>query len=157
MQEWRTGVEDIGEKVLRLVEIFTEDVNNPPSTPTPSTSTSPPPAKPYLIQTSSLWSSIDSLSQTSSSTEQEAIIRLWKRDREMMDDAVEEFKELGVEEDEGVDVDDEGENDGGGVDEEGGEWAELERELNGSTERMTAEERARIKSVSRVPARISNI
>lgn len=145
-QEWRKGVENVAEQVQHLLETLIADAEAPAtntSTSVASSSTAKPPPKPYLIATSATWEAIDQLLQNASSSEKSAIKSVWKQDQAYMTDAYTEFKEL-LEEDEGIGGEEEN-------DEEDDEWAALERELGGSTETMTEEERARITGVSNSP------
>jgi hypothetical protein len=143
IQEWRRGVDDIGECLQNLVQILLEDSEKPRAeeVPVASSSTSKAPPKPYLMATSATWTSIDKMAKSASSTEKEAIKKAWKSDRECLDDAYNEFKDL-LEEDEGVGLEEELDGDD--------EWAELERELAGNTQNMTEIERDRVKNVSLV-------
>lgn len=163
--EWAKEVGELGEEIGSLFSIFVEDAraledpsssltsSSSPTTTTTTTSKAPP--KPYLIQTKHIWTHIDHLILNISSSEPQALLKLWKSDQGCIKDAFEEYKEL-LEIDEGVgksvDGDDDDDDDGQG-DEEGeqvdDEWADLERELQGGDqEEMTPDERDRIASVS---------
>lgn len=154
-KEWARGVEQIGSGLQRLCEIFVADIQarskNPGETrsaqskATTSTCSQNPP-EPYLVQTSSLWTQIDSLLTNSSPTELAAVQKILLADRECMDDGMREFKEI-LEEDEGVGKEEE---DHAEVEEEG-EWGDLERELGGSGgESMSEQERERVKKVRNI-------
>jgi hypothetical protein len=140
-QEWRKGVDGIGEHILKLLDVFIEDLKTSDSdvAAMAKASSSKPGPKPFLVATSAIWSAIDLMLSKSSSSERQALKQVWRYDRECMDDAFAEFKEM-LEVDEGVGEDE----DLGGDD----EWAELERNLAGGTDNMTEEERERVRSVS---------
>lgn len=140
-QEWRKGVDGIGEHILKLLDVFIDDLKTSSDdvAAMAKASSSKPGPKPFLVATSAIWSAIDLMLSKSSSSERQALKQVWRYDRECMDDAFAEFKEM-LEVDEGVGEDE----DLGGDD----EWAELERNLAGGTDNMTEEERERVRSVS---------
>ena len=140
-QEWRKDVAAIGEHILALLDVFMGDLkaSNDDAAAMAKASSSKTGPKPFLLATSAIWSAIDSMLSRASSDERKALKKVWQYDRECMDDAFAEFKEL-LEVDEGVGKDE----DFGGDD----EWADLERDLAGATDNMTEEERERAKGVS---------
>lgn len=164
--EWAKEVGELGEAIGSLFSIFIEDaraLENPSSssstsslsTTSPTTTSSKAPPKPYLIQTKQIWTHIDHLILNISSSEPQALIKLWRSDQGCIKDAFEEYKEL-LEIDEGVGKSVDGDDDDGEEEERDeedeqvdDEWADLERELQGGDqEEMTPDERDRIASVS---------
>jgi hypothetical protein len=135
IQEWRQDVVEVTERLDNYCKALIAHCDNPQPEPSASSSTQTP--APYLVQTSSVWASIDQMLRSSSADESSAIKRSWKQDRECMEDAMGEFKDL-LEEDEGV-----GEEETFNQD---NEWAELERELNGGGD-LDEAEMQRVKKV----------
>ena len=136
IQEWRQDVGEIANRLDKYCKALIAHCDNPPAKPPADSSTSPP-APPYLLQTSSVWESIDNMLRSSSSDEPSAIKKSWQQDRDCMDDAMGEFKDL-LEDDEGVGAEETFNQDN--------EWAELERELNGGGD-LDEAEMQRVKKV----------
>lgn len=139
IQEWRQDIVEVTERLDNYCKALISHCDNPQPQPSASSSTQTP--APYLVQTSSVWESIDEMLRSSSADESSAIKKSWKQDRECMEDAMGEFKDL-LEEDEGV-----GEEETFNQD---NEWAELERELNGGGD-LDEAEMQRVKKVRPSP------
>lgn len=141
VQEWRQDVAEIADRLDKYCKALVAHCDNPAPATASSSSTPPAPA-PYLVQTSSVWGALDNMLKSSSKDEPSAIKRSWKQDRECMDDAMGEFKDL-LEEDEGF-----GEEETFNQD---NEWADLERELNGGGD-LSEVEMQRVKKVRNAPS-----
>ncbi|GHJ88160.1 hypothetical protein NliqN6_4562 [Naganishia liquefaciens] len=128
IQEWRQDVAEIADRLDKYCKTLIAHCDNPQPQSSAGPSTQSP--APYLVNTSSVWESIDHMIRTSSADEPTAIKKSWQQDRECMDDAFGEFKDL-LEDDEGV-----GEEETFNQD---NEWAELEKELNGGGDLDEAE------------------
>ncbi|KAI5449169.1 hypothetical protein NCC49_005255 [Naganishia albida] len=138
VQEWRQDVVEVADRLDKYCKALVAHCDNPP--PIASSSSAPPAPAPYLVQTSSVWAAIDKMLKSSSRDEPSAIKKSWKQDRECMDDAMGEFKDL-LEEDEGVGEDETFNQDS--------EWAELERELNGGGD-LSEVEMQRVKKLDTI-------
>lgn len=100
---------------------------------------------PYLAHTGMVWAAIDQM-KGPSRTENQAVIKRWEGQKEIVKDAWTEFKEF-VEDQEGDEEDEDDFDDGGEDDDD--EWGVLERGMTGG--KMSAEEKSRAEAVSLRP------
>jgi hypothetical protein len=144
VDEWREGVESIGNEINRLIAVLKEGTRGSSK----SAGGSGMDENPYLAHTGMVWGAIDNL-RNMSRTENQAVIKKWEGQKEIVKDAWTEFKEF-LEEQEEEDSEDEGEDvDSGldGVDEdEDDEWGDLEKAMAGG--KMNPEERSRAEAVN---------
>lgn len=145
VDEWREGVESVGQELGRLIETLRDGVKDGKG----QISTDD---NPYLAHTGMVWDAIDRLADLSW-TEVDAVQKRFKAQRAIVSDAWSEFKEYLEEEEQDDDEDeDEEEEDGDGLDDlddedDDDEWGELERAMGGS--KMSHEERQTAEAVSR--------
>jgi hypothetical protein len=102
---------------------------------------------PYLAHTGLVWAAIDRMKGLSR-TENEAVIKRWEGQKEIVKDAWTEFKEF-LEDQEGDEDDDDDDDFGDGGEDEDDEWGVLERGMAGG--KMSAEEKSRAEAVSPTP------
>jgi hypothetical protein len=133
VDEWREGAENIGSEIERLLGILKDHQHE----------TSTVDENPYLAHTGLVWAAIDRMKGLSR-TENEAVIKRWEGQKEIVKDAWTEFKEFLVDQ-EGEDEDDEDHFGDEGEDEDD-EWGVLERGMAGG--KMSAEEKSRAEAVS---------
>ena len=133
VDEWREGAENIGSEIERLLGILKDHQRE----------TSTVDENPYLAHTGLVWAAIDRMKGLSR-TENEAVIKRWEGQKEIVKDAWTEFKEF-LEDQEGEDEDDEDDFGDEGEDEDD-EWGVLERGMAGG--KMSAEEKSRAEAVS---------
>jgi hypothetical protein len=133
VDEWREGAENIGSEIERLLGILKDHQHE----------TSTVDENPYLAHTGLVWAAIDRMKGLSR-TENEAVIKRWEGQKEIVKDAWTEFKEF-LEDQEGDDDEDEDDFGDEGEDEDD-EWGVLERGMAGG--KMSAEEKSRAEAVS---------
>jgi len=133
VDEWREGAENIGSEIERLLGILKDHQHE----------TSTVDENPYLAHTGLVWAAIDRMKGLSR-TENEAVIKRWEGQKEIVKDAWTEFKDF-LEDQEGSDDEDE-DDFGDGGDDEDDEWGVLERGMAGG--KMSAEEQSRAEAVS---------
>jgi hypothetical protein len=137
VDEWREGVESIGHELQRLLAILNETRNTVPKNASAG-------ENPYLAHTGMVWAAIDRMKGLSK-TENQAVIKRWEGQKEIVKDAWTEFKEfLEDQEGDGEDEDDE-EDDLSYGDEIMDELGALEKAMAGGM--MSPEERARAEAV----------
>jgi hypothetical protein len=134
VDEWREGAESIGSELERLLAVLKDNQQ--------ATSGD---ENPYLAHTGMVWAAIDRMKGLSR-TENQAVIKRWEGQKEIVKDAWTEFKEFleDQEGDDGSDEDDFGDDDEG--EDEDDEWGILERGMEGG--KMSAEEKSRAEAVS---------
>jgi hypothetical protein len=133
VDEWREGAENIGSEIERLLGILKDHQHE----------TSTVDENPYLAHTGLVWAAIDRMKGLSR-TENEAVIKRWEGQKEIVKDAWTEFKEF-LEDQEGDDDEDEDDFGDEGEDDDD-EWGVLERGMAGG--KMSAEEKSRAEAVS---------
>jgi hypothetical protein len=135
VDEWREGAESIGTELERLLSVLKQHQHA-------SGSTSAQDDNPYLAHTGMVWEAIDRM-KNFSKTENQAVIKRWEGQKEIVKDAWTEFKEF-LEDQAGDDDGDDSEEDVDEVDEDD-EWGDLEKAMSGG--KMTPEERSRAEAV----------
>jgi hypothetical protein len=138
VDEWREGAESIGNELQRLLAILNDSRNTAPKNGNAG-------ENPYLAHTGMVWEAIDRMKGLSK-TENQAVIKRWEGQKEIVKDAWTEFKEfLEDQKADGEDEDDE-EDDFSYGDEIMDELGALEKAMAGGM--MSPEERARAEAVS---------
>ena len=135
VDEWREGAENIGTEIERLLGILKDHQHE----------TSTVDENPYLAHTGLVWAAIDRM-KSLSRTENEAVIKRWEGQKEIVKDAWTEFKEF-LEDQEGDDDGDDDDDFGDDGEDEDDEWGVLERGMTGG--KMSAEEKSRAEAVSK--------
>lgn len=156
LEEWLYGLEGLGADLGRLLRAFDAALHDDPSAPIAGSSSALGGESQYLTYTGIVWGAIDRLSAFSSS-ENEAVIRKWQSQMEVVKDAWTEFKEFlegqgrepdvenerhSLHEDEDDDDDDDG-------------WGELEAAIGG--DKLSPEERDLAEAVSRAPSEFNQL
>lgn len=141
VDEWREGVEAIGNEIIKLIVVLKEGSRAEAGSLGEA-------ENPYLAHTGMVWAAIDGMRDLSR-TENQAVVKKWEGQKEIVKDAWTEFKEfLGEQEEEGSE---DGEGEDAGVDsglgevDEDDEWGDLEKAMAGG--KMSQEERSRAEAV----------
>jgi hypothetical protein len=134
VDEWREGAENIGSEIQRLLSVL-KDHQHASSTADENL---------YLAHTGMVWAAIDRMKGLSR-TENQAVIKRWEGQKEIVKDAWTEFKEF-LEDQEGDDEDEDDDFGDDGDGDEDDEWGVLEKGMAGG--KMSAEEKSRAEAVS---------
>jgi hypothetical protein len=138
VDEWREGVEGIGNEIIKLILVLKEGSRVPESDEKAE--------NPYLAHTGMVWAAIDGMRNLSRS-ENQAVVKKWEGQKEIVKDAWTEFKEFLEEQDEEGDEEEGDDVDSGlGEVDEDDEWGDLEKAMAGG--KMSQEERSRAEAVS---------
>lgn len=138
VDEWREGIESVGEELGRLIETLRDGVTEGKGQISVD-------ENPYLAHTGMVWDTIDRLAHLSW-TEVEAVQKRLKAQRAIVSDAWTEFKEYLEEQDEDENDSEDSDSERSDVDDDDDEWGDLERAMGGS--QMNRDERKRAEAVS---------
>ena len=90
IKEWRHGICEVRDMLLQLLDALNNDLAGPPEK---RASGSRMGDRPYLAYTGMVWEAIDEMIRDLSTSENEAAIRAWKVDDELVKDAWRIYKE----------------------------------------------------------------
>jgi hypothetical protein len=134
VDEWREGVINLGEEVIRLLSIL--------EGPTSAGD------EPYLTHTGLVWNAIDKFSSGLSRTEIQAVMRRWAAQSGVLKDAWDEFKEVLEDAEEEGDGDGIDSGDGTSAFDDDNEMMGDLRDIFSGGKKMSQEERSRAQAVN---------